>query len=120
MGARRTVRWPVGSRIPRCATLQTACRLRTTSTHGALKIVLQKAECNILAVAGDNSQVCEQLFAKIGRHKHVVRHMEKLTSRCLLTELGDVKNEECLATNNRRDALRATAIRVLMFLSRWF
>ena len=79
-----------------------------------------KAECNILAVAGDNSQVCEQLFAKIGRHKHVARHMVKLTSRCFLTELADVKNEESLATNSRRDAWRATAIRVLMFLSRWF
>ena len=77
-------------------------------------------ECNILAVAGDNSQVCEQLFAKIGGHKHIVRHMENLTSRCFLTELADVKNEECLATNNRRDAQGATAIRALMFLSRWF
>ena len=71
-------------------------------------------------MAGDNSQVCEQLFAKTGRHKQVVRHIEQLTSRFFLMELANVKNEEWLATNNRRDALHATATRVLMFVSRWF
>ena len=94
-----------------CRIAYPSMRYITDGLHGqnhvdpwCLENCSPKAERNILAVAGDNSQVCEQLFAKIGRHKHVVRHMEKVTSRCFLTELADVKNEKCLATINRRDA----------------
>ena len=43
-----------------------------------------KVHSNAAAVAGDNSQVCEELFSKIGRHKHSVGHMGKLNSALFL------------------------------------
>ena len=61
-----------------------------------------KVESNAIAVAGDNSQICEQLFAKIGRHKHVIRHMGKFTSAFFLNELEDVHNLDWLAKHDRR------------------
>ena len=57
-----------------------------------------KVESNATLIRGDNSQVCEQLFAKIGRHKHVVRHMGRLTNAFLLNEFPDVLNQDWLTT----------------------
>jgi len=37
------------------------------------------AACNVELVAGVNTSVCEQLFSKLGRHKFVMRVMDRLT-----------------------------------------
>ena len=52
-----------------------------------------KAECNRDLVAGENSQACEQLFSLIGKHKHSVRSMGRLTSHFFLIEMADVLNK---------------------------
>ena len=56
-----------------------------------------QAECNRDAVAGVNTQVCEQLFSDLGRHKLVSRIMDELTGAFLLHELAEVRNEEWLS-----------------------
>ena len=61
-----------------------------------------KVPSNAAAVAGDNSQVCEQLFAKIGRHKHSVRHMGKLTSAFFLNEMAATRNDDWLESHAPR------------------
>jgi hypothetical protein len=56
-----------------------------------------KAACNEGFVENVNSMVCEQKFSKLGRHKHAVRWMGRLTSAVFLTEMAEVRNSHMLA-----------------------
>ena len=63
-----------------------------------------KAEPNKALVQGVNSQICEQLFSSLGRHKYSVRRMGQFTSAFLLTELAEVRNDAWLAKQERARA----------------
>ena len=62
-----------------------------------------KTEVNKAIVEGDNSQVCEQLFSALGRHKYVVRRMGQFTSAFFLNEMADVRNEKWLSERGPQD-----------------
>ncbi|CAK0792238.1 unnamed protein product [Prorocentrum cordatum] len=68
-----------------------------------------KADCNKELVKNINSQICEQLFSSLGRHKYSVRRMGQFTSAFLLTELAEVKNEAWLAEQARAARAGASA-----------
>ena len=66
-----------------------------------------KAECNKEYIEGHNSQACEQLFGRIGRHKFVVRAMNRLTGAFFLHEMAAVVNAEWLSKKQRERAVAA-------------
>ena len=54
------------------------------------------AECNRSVMENVNSQICEQCFSRLGRHKYVVRAMGPLTSAFFLNEMAEVQNQTWL------------------------
>ena len=58
---------------------------------------LSTSAANVDLVKNVNTQICEQTFSMLGRHKFVIRACDRLTAAVLLHELADVRNESWLA-----------------------
>ena len=61
-----------------------------------LENCIAKAPCNVELVLGVNTSVCEQAFSRLGRHKFVIRWMDRLTGAFFLNEMAEVWNEAWL------------------------
>ena len=57
---------------------------------------IASAPCNEPLLAGVNTSVCEQMFSSLGRHKFMVRVLDRLAGALVLNALAYVRNERWL------------------------
>ena len=58
-----------------------------------LQNCVASAPCNQDLIRGINTSICEQSFSRLGRHKFVVRSMDRLTSAMFLYEMAEICNQ---------------------------